>query len=486
VLTEKVSIIVPTLNAEATVEHCLQSVLNQTYERRETIVVDGGSTDRTLSILDGFRGRINLIKDASDRGVYDAMNKGVRAATGDWVYFLGADDSLASVDILERIFSRDLAAVDVVYGDVFMQRSRTRYAGRFDIYKLSKKNICHQAIFYRRRLFSVVGMFDLDYPLWADYEMNLRIFGTPDLRHRYLDVVVANYSEGGRSSATEDPIFLARRRELLKRYLGVPGIKYGCLSLYHRLRGFRNGSVSISRSLERKAIRFLRRRGYFVEPAERVDNPVRRRAALLREYAIDLVLDVGANVGQFSGDVRGSGYAGRIVSFEPVADAFGKLESLAQHDPLWTVLPCGLGSSDAVSRMNVAGNSVSSSFLDMLPRHAASAPESGYVGTESVRIRTLDAVFDEVRGTARSVWLKIDTQGYELEVLSGAHRALSSIATIQVEMSLEPLYKGGPLFDDVHAVLRGKGYRLTSIELGHRDPHTGQLLQVDGIFHRSA
>lgn len=236
-LTEKVSIIVPTLNAEATVEHCLQSVLNQTYERRETIVVDGGSTDRTLSILDGFRGRINLIKDASDRGVYDAMNKGVRAATGDWVYFLGADDSLASVDILERIFSRDLAAVDVVYGDVFMQRSRTRYAGRFDIYKLSKKNICHQAIFYRRRLFSVVGMFDLDYPLWADYEMNLRIFGTPDLRHRYLDVVVANYSEGGRSSATEDPIFLARRRELLKRYLGVPGIKYGCLSLYHRLRG---------------------------------------------------------------------------------------------------------------------------------------------------------------------------------------------------------------------------------------------------------
>jgi hypothetical protein len=143
-----------------------------------------------------------------------------------------------------------------------------------------------------------------------------------------------------------------------------------------------------------------------------------------------------------------------------------------------------LGDKDGEATINIAGNSWSSSILEMLPSHMRSAPESHYVGQEQVRLSTLDSIIGPLRVEGGNVLLKVDTQGFEEKVLNGASQALRLINTLQIEMSLTPLYQGGVLFPEMYALLAGKGYQLVSLELGFEDPQTGRLLQVDGIFHR--
>ena len=214
-------------------------------------------------------------------------------------------------------------------------------------------------------------------------------------------------------------------------------------------------------------------------------DPARRRNLLLTHYRTDLVLDVGANVGQFAVELRRAGYRGRIVSFEPLSSAFRQLAVRAAGDSAWTVHDFALSDADAVASLNVAGNSMSSSLLGMLETHARSAPESAYVATERVSTRRLDGIFNSLADTGPGVYLKIDTQGAELKVLDGAGEALQKIDTLELELSLVPLYEGGPLLPDMMALLAARGYELVGLEPGFSDARTGRLLQVDGIFHRT-
>lgn len=225
--------------------------------------------------------------------------------------------------------------------------------------------------------------------------------------------------------------------------------------------------------------------GYDVVPFNPGEHPLARRRRLLEFYAVDTVLDVGANTGQFARQLRRHfGYAGRILSFEPLSAAFAELQRAAGGDAQWQVFNFALGESAGSQRIHVAANSESSSLLDMLPRHLQAAPGSAYAGEESVRIETLDTVFEQNCAGARNVYLKIDTQGYEAQVLRGGSNCLARIDTIQVEMSLVPLYEGQALFGDLYAQLTGQGYTLVAVENNFGDPRTGQLLQVDGTFHR--
>lgn len=209
-----------------------------------------------------------------------------------------------------------------------------------------------------------------------------------------------------------------------------------------------------------------------------------RRQQLLQTYRVDLVLDVGANVGQFGGELRDLGYRGRIISFEPLASAYAALTRVAQADGAWQTLPIALGAAERTTTLHISGNSYSSSLLEMLPTHLELAPASIGVGEQTAQVQTLDALFENLRGEAGQVWLKIDTQGYELQVLKGAARSLAQIPTIQLEMSLVPLYRAAPLYQDCLAYLTARGYRLVSLEPGPAHPVTGELLQVDGIFHK--
>lgn len=226
--------------------------------------------------------------------------------------------------------------------------------------------------------------------------------------------------------------------------------------------------------------------GYDVSRFEAGSHAVARRRRLMEAHGIGVVLDVGANNGQFGSELRAElGFRGHIRSFEPVSAAFRQLQARASHDPRWEAFDFGLGDAEGVETINIAGNSYSSSLLDMLPAHEAAAPESRYVGTEEIRIETLDAVFEKVCPRGERVFLKVDTQGFESRVLRGAQRSLPSIELVQLEMPLTRLYDGESSFIDLYQLMLAEAYTLVGLESGFNDPRTGKVLQVDGVFHRA-
>jgi FkbM family methyltransferase len=214
-------------------------------------------------------------------------------------------------------------------------------------------------------------------------------------------------------------------------------------------------------------------------------HPIARRRRLIGSLHIDVVLDVGANAGQFAQHLRRDfGFEGRICSFEPLSVPFRKLHSHAAQDPNWQAFNLALGDVEGTATINIAANSESSSMLKMLPLHIEAAPESRFVGTEVVEVRTLDAIFRDLCRPGEGVYLKIDTQGFEGRVLRGADRCLPKIDTVQVEMSLTPLYSDELTFGELYQLLLDKGYAMVGLEPGFTNPQTGQLLQADAIFHR--
>ena len=207
--------------------------------------------------------------------------------------------------------------------------------------------------------------------------------------------------------------------------------------------------------------------------------------AMLSQHRINLILDVGANTGQFGQLLREVGYAGGIVSFEPLSAARTALSAAARNDAAWQVAPAmAIGSEHGEIELHVAGNSVSSSVLPMLESHAEAAPASVYVGSEKVPLRTLDEVAGEYLRPDTVLFLKIDTQGYEDRVLQGATSLLQRTTGLQLELSLVPLYAGQRLFNELLAQLHSAGFELWNMTPAFIDPVNGRLLQVDATFFR--
>ena len=232
--------------------------------------------------------------------------------------------------------------------------------------------------------------------------------------------------------------------------------------------------------------RLLWRAGYDVTPFNAKWSPIARRGELLRFLQIDVVLDVGANEGQYAQQLRADlGFHGRICSFEPVSGPYRILAAKAADDPRWATYNVGLGDVPGQATINVAANSESSSLLDMLPAHLVAAPESRFVGSEQIEIQTVDAIFGELVQPGEHVFLKVDTQGFEGRVLRGAEQSLRAIETVQLEMPLAPLYDGELGFSELVRLMLDSGYDIVGLEPGFCDPSTGRLLQVDGIFHRA-
>lgn len=214
-------------------------------------------------------------------------------------------------------------------------------------------------------------------------------------------------------------------------------------------------------------------------------NPAFQLLKALDRFEVDLVLDVGANVGQFSSELRSVGYKGNLVSFEPLSAAHRTLSDVASRDPKWLVHPRGaIGDHEGEIEINIAGNSVSSSVLPMLEAHASAANGSAYVGVEHVLISRLDSIAPQYLAKSRRPFLKIDTQGYEWQVLDGSRGVLQRMMGVRCELSLVPLYEGQRLWMEMIQRLEGEGFTLWSIQNAFTDPRDGRTLQVDAIFFR--
>lgn len=217
-------------------------------------------------------------------------------------------------------------------------------------------------------------------------------------------------------------------------------------------------------------------------------SPVAQRRKLIKYHDIDLIIDVGANVGQYAKSLRESGYSGQILSFEPLSSAYQQLLIKSEKDTLWEIAPrTAIGNENGEVTINIANNSVSSSVLEMLDSHSQASPDSVYTSSETVKLSRLDTIAIEYinKYKSSSIFLKIDVQGFESQVLEGAKDIFPLIKGIQLELSLVPLYKDQVLFEEMLGILKDKGYNLCSVVPGFSDPTTGRMLQLDGIFFKS-
>lgn len=201
-----ISIIIPTYNSTRTIKRCFDSILKQTYKDYEVLVMDGVSKDDTLSLVQSYNDSRIHIYSEPDKGIYEAMNKGILKSHGEWLYFLGSDDSLYKEKVLENVVKELTEGCDVVYGEVDAPQLSEGYQGEWTP-QLVGYNRCHQAIFYRREIFKRLGLYNLEYKLYADYDLNIKWLFDRRIKSKHIDVIVANYSEGGASATGQDKAF---------------------------------------------------------------------------------------------------------------------------------------------------------------------------------------------------------------------------------------------------------------------------------------
>lgn len=202
----KLSIIIPTFNSATVLSRALDSIVNQTFSDWEILIMDGGSTDNTLKVAQSYNNSRIRIYSEPDKGIYDAMNKGIDLTKGDWIYFLGSDDWLIDTRILGDVFSQSIDKYDVVYGNVESNLD-SRHNGEWNLSNL-EFNRCHQAIFHKRDLFKKLGKYNLMYPVMADHDFNLKWFFSRRIKKLYIPYTIAHYSVDGFSSQQQDKEFL--------------------------------------------------------------------------------------------------------------------------------------------------------------------------------------------------------------------------------------------------------------------------------------
>ncbi|GAA3779494.1 glycosyltransferase family 2 protein [Flavobacterium ginsengiterrae] len=224
IVTPLVAIITVSFNAAATIEQTILSVLNQDFVDYEYIIVDGGSTDDTVDIIKKYEPLFNekgsVLKwiSEADKGIFDAINKGMSIAEADYLLIIGADDILSTKDVLNRFDQFDKIKDAVIYGDVFALGDKRLYDGSFSKIKLTLRNISHQAIFYPKSVYKK-NLYIIDYKLASDYEYNIRIWGQRVIFQR-IDLVIVDFNQTGVGTLNEDKLFLDHKTSIIYKNLG--------------------------------------------------------------------------------------------------------------------------------------------------------------------------------------------------------------------------------------------------------------------------
>lgn len=225
--------------------------------------------------------------------------------------------------------------------------------------------------------------------------------------------------------------------------------------------------------------------GYDLVPQKKAKTPSAQLVALLKHQRIDTVLDVGANVGQYGQRLRKWGFEGRIISFEPLSSAHEQLVTKAASDPKWEVMPrMAIGDVDGEIDIQVSAETDMSSILPQSDVLKTISPTSAIQKTERVPIRRLDTVAPDDLDAENRVLLKVDTQGYEPQVLDGSEVLLPRLVGVQLEMSLLPIYEGERDYLAMIKRLEALGFSLNLVLPGYFERKLGRMLEIDGVFIR--
>lgn len=232
---------------------------------------------------------------------------------------------------------------------------------------------------------------------------------------------------------------------------------------------------------------FFKKVGFEIKRDSIVHSQYSRLSRILIDFQINLVYDIGANTGQFGNELRELGYQGKIVSFEPLPDAYDILVANSKKDLLWDIAPrTAIGNENGEIEINIAGNSASSSILEMHNTHLKAAPVTATIGTAKVQIKKIDFFCNDYLKTDSNLFVKVDTQGYEDNILNGGPITIARTKVLQIEISLTELYQGQKLILEMIAKVQNLGFELWGLEPVFVNPETGQMLQVDAVFVRKA
>lgn len=223
----KISIITVVYNNEKTIKDAMQSVLGQTYKNIEYVIIDGKSNDNTVNLINGYKEKLGYFISENDNGLYDAMNKGINASTGDVIGILNSDDlyqdSAVIADVMEQ-FNND-PHLDILYGDlVYVKsddtnkvvrnwKSKTYYKRFFENANVPP----HPSLFVRSKVYKEVGVFDLNYKLAADYELMLRLFKKHNFKSKYFNRLIIKMRLGGATNQSFTNI-INQNKEILKAW----------------------------------------------------------------------------------------------------------------------------------------------------------------------------------------------------------------------------------------------------------------------------
>jgi glycosyltransferase involved in cell wall biosynthesis len=241
-MNPNVSIITVCYNAEEFIENAINSVLNQRYTNIEYIIIDGSSTDNTVPIINKYKSKIAFFLSEPDNGMYEAMNKGIKAATGDILYFLNSDDIFYDEYIVENVvkmFQKNNDA-ELIYGPIIIRYPTTNESFIQTHDSITKSYfiegaICQQAMFYKASSFKKCGLFDDTYKVVGDYEWVLRAFYKYNIKRKYYRGIIAIFRNGGMCSSEKfSNLHDKERRKAMKQYFNIFNIKL--TQLIHRVK----------------------------------------------------------------------------------------------------------------------------------------------------------------------------------------------------------------------------------------------------------
>ena len=219
----KLSIIIPSYNNADKLTFLLDSIKSQQFSNFEVVVIDGNSSDNTLEVINEYGSLVSYYVSEHDKGIYDAMNKGIRVSKGEWLYFIGCDDEFYSPTALLDVFKQEEANTSVMYAQIF-NKTKQKKEGEIIHTKaeLITTSIWHQSVFYRKSVFDKFGLYDLNYKIAADVVFNLSSFSQIFDEWRFIPVVVSVFSGDGISSHTIDLHYHENQKTLFKKwFLGV-------------------------------------------------------------------------------------------------------------------------------------------------------------------------------------------------------------------------------------------------------------------------
>ncbi len=212
------------------------------------------------------------------------------------------------------------------------------------------------------------------------------------------------------------------------------------------------------------------------------NKDAKMRNLIFQHNKIDLIFDIGAHIGLYGHGVRHNGFSGKIISFEPQSKPFMALTDLAKNDKQWDTENFALGDFDGEAEINISENSVSSSILDVKQSSVDLVPESKVIGKETIQVKKLDTVLLDYYKEGNKLFVKIDAQGFEKNIIEGARNSLDKIQGFQLELPVNSFYEDSESFTEMIYYMYSLGFRLASVESGWHNLKTGEIMEIDGIF----